>query len=55
MKDQGRQPGGGGEWEPNQILLLEPAYVPSSIFKAKTLNNVMNTPTNSVEMIPSKL
>jgi hypothetical protein len=29
--------GGGGEQEPNQILLQEPAYVPSSILKAKTL------------------
>jgi hypothetical protein len=29
--------GGGGEWEPNQILLQELTYVPSSIPKSKTL------------------
>jgi hypothetical protein len=29
--------GGGGEREPNQILLQELAYVPSSIPKAKPL------------------
>jgi hypothetical protein len=29
--------GGGGEWEPNKILLQELAYVPSSNRKAKTL------------------
>jgi hypothetical protein len=29
--------GGGGEWEPNQILLQELSYVPSLIPKAKTL------------------
>jgi hypothetical protein len=29
--------GGGGEWELNQILLKKPAYVPSLIPKAKTL------------------
>jgi hypothetical protein len=28
---------GGGEWEPNQILLQEPSYVSSSNPKAKTL------------------
>jgi hypothetical protein len=27
----------GGEWEPNQIILQEPAYVPSSNPKAKTM------------------
>jgi hypothetical protein len=27
----------GGEWEPNQFLLQEPAYVSSLILKAKTL------------------
>jgi hypothetical protein len=29
--------GGGGEWEPNQILLQERTYVPSSNPKSKTL------------------
>jgi hypothetical protein len=29
--------GGGGEWEPNQILLQESTYVPSLIPKAKIL------------------
>jgi hypothetical protein len=29
--------GGGGKQKPNQILLQELAYVPSSIPKAKTL------------------
>jgi hypothetical protein len=29
--------GGGGEWEPNQVLLQEPANVPSSNPNAKTL------------------
>jgi hypothetical protein len=29
--------GGGGEWEPNQILLQKPTYVPSLNPKAKTL------------------
>jgi hypothetical protein len=33
----GRRLEGRGEWEPNQILLYEPAYVPSSNPKAKTL------------------
>jgi hypothetical protein len=42
---------GGGELEPNQILQQEPAYVP----KPKYYKKVMNTPTNSVEMIPLKL
>jgi hypothetical protein len=36
MKDRGRRPK-GGEREPNQILLQEPAYVLSSIPKSKTL------------------
>jgi hypothetical protein len=29
--------GGGGEWEPNQIILQEPTYIPGSSPKAKTL------------------
>jgi hypothetical protein len=38
VKDRGRRPkGGGGEREPNQFLLQEPGYVPSSNPKAKTL------------------
>jgi hypothetical protein len=39
VKDRGRRPKGGGvvEWEPNQILLQELAYVPSSNPRAKTL------------------
>jgi hypothetical protein len=55
LKDRGRRSeGGGGEWEPNQILLQEPTYVPRSNLKAKPYKKVMNTLTNSVEMIPSK-
>jgi hypothetical protein len=37
MKDRGRRPEGGGEREPNQILLQELIYVSSSIPKSKTL------------------
>jgi hypothetical protein len=37
LKDRGRGPEGGGERELNQILLQELAYIPSSIPKAKTL------------------
>jgi hypothetical protein len=37
MKDQERHPEGGGEREPNQILLQESTYVPNSIPKSKTL------------------
>jgi hypothetical protein len=45
-----------GERVPNQILLQEPAYVPSSNPKAKTLQESdEHTPTNSVEMIHKKL
>jgi hypothetical protein len=44
-----------GEWEPNQILLQESAYVLSSNPKPKPCKKVMNTPTNIVEMISSKL
>jgi hypothetical protein len=48
--------GRGGEREPNQILLQEPAYVSSSNPKAKILQEGdEHTPTNSVEMIPTKL
>jgi regulatory protein YycH of two-component signal transduction system YycFG len=36
VKDRGRRTE-GGEWELNQILLQESAYVPSSNPKAKTL------------------
>jgi hypothetical protein len=36
LKDRGRRPK-GGEWEPNQILLQELAYIQSSNPKAKTL------------------
>jgi hypothetical protein len=36
VKDRGRQPE-GGEWEPNQVLLQKPVYVPCSNYKAKTL------------------
>jgi hypothetical protein len=50
-----REATGGGEWEPNQILLQEPTYVKSLNPKAKNYKNVMNIPTNSVEMIPLKL
>jgi hypothetical protein len=32
-----REAAGGGEWEPNQILLQELVYVPSSNPKVKTL------------------
>jgi hypothetical protein len=35
LKYRGRRPEGGGEREPNQILLQEPAYVLSSNPKAK--------------------
>jgi hypothetical protein len=38
MKDCGRQPeGGSGQRESNQIILQEPAYVPYSNPKTKTL------------------
>jgi hypothetical protein len=47
--------GEGGEREPNQILMQELAYVPSLIPKPKHYKKVMNTPTNNVEMISSKL
>jgi hypothetical protein len=46
---------GGGEWEPIKILMQELAYVPSSNPKSKPCKKVMNTPTNSIEMIPLKL
>jgi hypothetical protein len=29
--------GGGGEWEPNQIILQEPTYIPGSSPKDKIL------------------
>jgi hypothetical protein len=45
----------GGEWEPIKILVQELAYVPSSNPKPKSCKRVMNTPTNSIEMISSKL
>jgi hypothetical protein len=35
-----REATGGGEWETNQIILQELAYVPSSNLKAKTLQEV---------------
>jgi hypothetical protein len=47
--------GGGGEREPNQILLQELTYVPSLNPKLKHYKKVMTTPTNSVEMIPTML
>jgi hypothetical protein len=37
LREVTRWEGGRGEWEPNQILLQESAYVPSSNPKAKTL------------------
>jgi hypothetical protein len=38
-----REEAGGGERQPNQILLQEIAYVPSSNPKAKTIQERMNT------------
>jgi hypothetical protein len=47
--------GGGGEREPNQLLLQELAYVPISNPKPKPYKKVINTPTNSIKMVPLKL
>jgi hypothetical protein len=41
-----REATGGGEWEPNQILLQELAYVLSSTPKPKHYKKVMNAPTH---------
>jgi hypothetical protein len=38
-----------------KILMQELAYVSSSNSKAKTYKKLMNTPTNSIEMVSSKL
>jgi hypothetical protein len=54
VKDRRRRPQ-GSEWEPIKILMQELAYVPSSNPKPKPYKKVMNIPTNSIEMIPSKL
>jgi hypothetical protein len=47
--------GGGGEREPNQLLLQELDYVPISNPKPKPYKKVINTPTNSIKMVPLKL
>jgi hypothetical protein len=46
---------GRGEWEPIKILMQELAYVPSSNPKPKPYKKVMNTLTNSIEIILSML
>jgi hypothetical protein len=57
LKDRRRRSEGGGEVNGSQSKFLYKNWSMSQvqILKPKPCKEVMNTPTNSIEMIPSKL